>query len=256
MQVVILPTADAVGDHAARIIIRGVTSKIVKVLGVATGTSPLPVYRAMKRLGLGNFSDLTAFALDEYVGLPHSHSQSYHSIVDREVTQALGLRRNNVHVPNSAASDINSHCDEYEDAIRAAGGIDLQILGIGSTGHIGFNEPTSSFASRTRIKTLSKATRADNARFFNSPETVPKHAITQGLATIMDAREIILVAHGNAKSDAIERAVEGPLSSMCPASILQMHPQVTIILDESAASKLSLADYYRFTFENQSAVQA
>lgn len=255
MQVVILDSAEEIGIYAAGVIVRGVDAGEVNVLGVATGSSPLPVYSALAKRRTPRLSSLTAFALDEYVGLPSAHPESYHSVVRREVTQPLGLDPARVHVPNGAAADVEAACADYERAIIEAGGIDLQILGIGTDGHIGFNEPTSSLASRTRIKTLTPATRADNARFFGSIDDVPHHCITQGLGTIMDARSVLLVAQGEAKARAIARTVEGPLTSMCPGSILQAHPRATVILDSAAASELTLKEYYRFVFDNRPAWQ-
>ncbi len=255
MQVVILDNADEIGDYAADVILRGVDRGDIKVLGVATGSSPLPIYEALAAKRTAALSALSAFALDEYVGLPYSHPESYHAVIQREVTEPLGLDPARVHVPDGAADDIQQACADYESAIVAAGGIDLQILGIGTTGHIGFNEPTSSLASRTRIKTLTPATRADNARFFDSPEQVPHHCITQGLGTIMDARSVLLVAQGEAKAHAVAQSIEGPVSSMYPGSLLQMHPNATFVLDAAAASELTLTDYYRFVFENRPAWQ-
>ena len=158
-------------------------------------------------------------------------------------------------MPDGRADDIEAACAEYEAAIRDAGGIDLQILGIGANGHVGFNEPTSSFASRTRIKTLAPQTRADNARFFDDPDEVPTHCLTQGLGTIMAARELLLVAQGESKAAAIAGAVEGPVSSMCPGSILQFHQHATVIIDDAAAGELTLTDYYRHTYANKPAWQ-
>ena len=255
MQVVILDSAEEIGDHAADVILSGVTSGTVSVLGVATGSSPLPVYRALERRWVPQLAELTAFALDEYVGLPYDHPESYHAVIDREVTRPLRLDPARVHVPDGNAADPEQACLDYERTIAEAGGIDLQILGIGSTGHIGFNEPTSSLSSRTRIKTLTPETRRDNARFFPSLEDVPLHCLTQGLGTIMDARRVLLVAQGAGKARAVAQAVEGPLSSMCPGSVLQLHPDATILLDEEAASELTLTEYYRFVFENRPAWQ-
>lgn len=255
MQVIIFDNADDIGDHAADEILRGVELGEINVLGIATGSSPQPIYSALEKKRTPRLSTISAFALDEYVGLSYSHPESYHAVIDREVTEPLGLDPSRVHVPDGAAHDIAQACADYELDIVAAGGIDLQILGIGATGHIGFNEPTSSLASRTRIKTLTEATRADNARFFNSIDSVPQHCVTQGLGTIMEAKSILLIAQGKGKSNAIARAVEGPLTSMCPGSVLQMHPRVTVILDPEAASELTLADYYRYVFENRPAWQ-
>jgi glucosamine-6-phosphate deaminase len=251
MQVVILSSAEEIGRHAADIILSGVTSGSISVLGVATGSSPLPVYRALESRWVPQLADLTVFALDEYVGLPPDHPESYHSVIDREVTRPLRLDPARVHVPDGSTADPEQACLDYERRIEEAGGVDLQILGIGSTGHIGFNEPTSSLSSRTRIKTLTPETRRDNARFFPSLDDVPLHCVTQGLGTIMDARRVILVAQGEGKARAVAQAVEGPLSSMCPGSVLQLHPDATILLDEAAASELTLTEYYRFVFDNR-----
>jgi glucosamine-6-phosphate deaminase len=255
MQVVILDNAEEIGGYAAEVILRGIDAGEIKVLGVATGSSPLPVYSALAQRRTPRLSAISAFALDEYVGLPYEHPESYHAVVRREVTEPLGLDPARVHVPNGAAADVEAACADYEEAIAAVGGIDLQILGIGTDGHVGFNEPTSSLTSRTRIKTLTPATRADNARFFDSADDVPHHCITQGLGTIMDARSVLLVAQGAAKAHAIARTVEGPLTSMCPGSILQMHPRATVVLDAAAASHLTLTEYYRFVFDNRPAWQ-
>ncbi|MDQ1135874.1 glucosamine-6-phosphate deaminase [Microbacterium sp. SORGH_AS 1204] len=255
MQVIVLPDADAVGTYAGDLIADRAEAGTLKVLGVATGSSPLPVYESLERRASPAVRRLTAFALDEYVGLPTEHPESYHAVIDREVTELLGLDPARVHVPDGLADDIEAAAAAYERAIVDAGGVDLQILGIGSTGHIGFNEPTSSFASRTRIKTLTPETRRDNARFFPSLDDVPLHCVTQGLGTIMDARSVLLVAFGAGKADAVAAAVEGPLTSMCPGSILQMHPDATVLVDEAAAARLTLRDYYDFVFAHRPAWQ-
>ncbi|CAD5990393.1 glucosamine-6-phosphate deaminase [Agreia sp. COWG] len=251
MQVIILPTATEIGDYAADVILRGFAQRPDYVLGVATGSSPLPVYEALERRWVPELARISAFALDEYVGLPYSHPESYHSVIDREVTTRLRLDPAKVHVPDGFADDPVAAAAAYETAIQDAGGIDLQILGIGGSGHIGFNEPTSSFLSRTRVKTLTPETRTDNARFFSSPDQVPLHCMTQGLGTILDARKVLLVASGSKKAAAVARAVEGPLTSMCPGSALQLHPDATVLLDEAAAAELTLTDYYRFVFDNR-----
>lgn len=251
MQVIVLDDPAAVGAYAADLIARRAEAGSLRVLGVATGSSPLPVYEALERRASPAVRRLTAFALDEYVGLPTDHPESYHAVIDREVTARLNLDPARVHVPDGLADDIEGAAASYERAIVEAGGVDVQILGIGSTGHIGFNEPTSSFASRTRIKTLTPETRRDNARFFPTLDDVPLHCVTQGLGTIMDARSVLLVAFGAGKADAVAAAVEGPLSSMCPGSILQMHPDATVIVDEAAAARLALREYYDFVRENR-----
>jgi len=253
VEIVILPTPAEVGRAAAAKIAHLVARRPEAVLGVATGSSPLAIYAelAARRAAGLDLSRVSAFALDEYVGLPTSHPESYASVIRSTVTEPLGLDPERVHVPDGLAPDIEAACARYEDAIAAAGGVDLQILGIGANGHIGFNEPTSSFRSRTRIKTLAPRTREDNARFFASLDEVPTHCITQGLGTILDARELVLVAQGENKAAAIAAAVEGPVSSMVPGSVLQWHRTATVILDEAAASRLQLADYYRYTFRNK-----
>jgi glucosamine-6-phosphate deaminase len=198
-----------------------------------------------------DWSRVTTFNLDEYIGLPREHPQSYHSFMWENLFRHVNISPRNVHIPDGGAADIPAFCAAYENRIRSAGGIDLQVLGIGSDGHIGFNEPSSSLASRTRIKTLTPQTRRDNARFFGSEDAVPHHVITMGIGTIMDARQILMLAFGEKKAVAISGAVEGPISANNPASVLQLHPVVKVCLDEAAASKLSRADYYRWVFANK-----
>ncbi|GAA2180255.1 glucosamine-6-phosphate deaminase [Brooklawnia cerclae] len=254
MEIVIVPDSAAGARVAARLIARVVTAKPTAVLGLATGSSPLGTYAELAEQatsGTTDFSAASGFALDEYVGIPAEHPQSYAAVIDREVTRRLGMDPARVHVPDGRATEIPAACDAYEAAIRASGGVDIQILGIGANGHIGFNEPSSSLSSRTRIKTLTPRTRADNARFFDSLDDVPTHCLTQGLGTIMDARRIVLVAQGSAKAAAVAAAVEGPVSAMCPASVLQFHPHATVVVDEAAAADLTLTDYYRHTYDNK-----
>lgn len=258
MEIIILPSPTEVGVTAAAKIAHLVSAEPEAVIGLATGSSPLDIYAELGRRvrsGELDFSRARGFALDEYVGLPVEHEQSYAQVIRTEVTEPLGMDPARVRVPDGLADDLERASADYDAAIAAAGGVDLQILGIGANGHIGFNEPTSSFASRTRIKTLAPQTRADNARFFDSLEQVPTHCITQGLGTIMEARELVLVAQGEKKADAIARAVEGPISSRWPGSVLQWHRRATVIVDEAAASKLELADYYRYTYEHKPAWQ-
>lgn len=253
MQVIIVGTDEEVGRIAAAKVAHLVNRRPDAVLGLATGTSPLASYAELaRRVGAGELdcAAVSAFALDEYVGLPAEHPESYHSVIHREVVLPLGLNPSLVHVPDGNAGDVVGACEDFERQIREVGPVDLQILGIGANGHIGFNEPTSSFGSRTRIKTLTPTTRADNARFFDSPDDVPTHCLTQGLATIADARQLVLVAHGRPKAEAVAAMVEGPLSSLCPGSSLQLHPAATVIIDEAAAAKLTLTDYYRYTYDH------
>jgi glucosamine-6-phosphate deaminase len=223
------------------------------VIGVATGSSPLRAYEELATLvreGRLDLSQASAFALDEYVGLPEGHPQSYRDTIRRTVTEPWGLDPARVHVPDGFAADIHQAALDYEAAIQAAGGVDVQILGVGSNGHIGFNEPTSSLSSRTRIKTLTPQTRLDNQRFFNSLAEVPFHCLTQGLGTIMDARHVVLVAAGAHKAEAIAAIVEGPVTALWPGSVLQLHQHATVIVDEAAASGLKLAGYYKDMLKN------
>jgi glucosamine-6-phosphate deaminase len=256
MEVVIVGEAAEAGRLAALRIAAAVQRRPDTVLGLATGSSPTGIYASLAAgvaAGELDFSRTSGFALDEYVGIPREHPQSYASVIHREVVVPLGMDRSRVRVPDGRAADLEEAAADYETAIAAAGGIDIQILGIGSNGHIGFNEPSSSFASRTRIKTLAPRTRSDNARFFADPSEVPTHCLTQGLGTILEARSVVLVAQGAAKADAVAAMVEGPTSSMCPGSVLQWHRHATVIVDEQAASGLSLSDYYRYTYDNKPA---
>lgn len=257
MEIVILGGRRQIAKLAADAIEQLLRRKPEAVLGLATGSSPLPVYdelAARHDHGL-DFSRASAFSLDEYVGLPAGHPESYREVVRREFTNRVNIAAENVHGPDGRADDIPAACEAYEQAIAAAGGVDLQLLGLGTDGHIGFNEPGSSLASRTRIKSLVEQTRRDNARFFNSLSEVPHHVITQGLGTILEARHVILLATGAQKAQAVRDFVEGPVAAICPASVLQFHPHTTVLLDEAAASGLKLADFYRHTFENKPAWQ-
>ncbi len=249
-EVVIVDGPDAAGDLAAELIADLVRVKPDAVLGLATGSSPLPVWRALAGRDL-DLSRVRGFALDEYVGLPAGHPESYRAVITREVVDPLGLTPSLVRVPGDDGGPIELAGESYERAIVEAGGVDLQVLGIGRTGHIGFNEPGSSLASLTRVKTLTEQTRADNARFFDSPDQVPRHCITQGLGTILRARHLVLLAFGEAKAEAVAGAVEGPVSASLPGSVVQLHPNVTVIVDEAAASRLRFADYYRFAWDNR-----
>jgi glucosamine-6-phosphate deaminase len=240
MEVVILPTARDVGIAAAAIIARLVAAKPDAVLGLATGASVKPVYNELKGL---DFSCVTTFNLDEYVGLSPSHPASFHAFMDAHLFSRVNLDRTRTHFPPTLGEDLARSCEEYERDIRSAGGIDLQLLGIGRDGHLGFNEPTSSLASRTRIKTLTRRTREANQPAFGT-EAVPLHVVTMGIATLLEARHCLLVADGPAKAQAVARMVEGPLTAMVPASALQLHPHATVIVDEGAAAALSLRDYY------------
>ena len=248
-EVVIVESADAAGALAADLIEQLLREKPDAVLGLATGSTPLTTWAALAARGL-DLSRVRGFALDEYVGLPAGHPESYRAVITREVVEPLGLTPSLVRVP-ADDGPLETAGQRYEEAIIAAGGVDLQVLGIGRTGHVGFNEPGSSFASLTRVKTLTEQTRRDNARFFDSPDQVPMHCVTQGLGTIMRARHLVLLAFGSAKADAVAGAVEGPLTASLPGSAIQLHPRVTVIVDEAAASSLRFADYYRYAWDHR-----
>jgi len=252
MEIVILPDGAAIAGLAADAIENLLRRKPSAVLGLATGSSPLAIYDELAtrcKDGSVSFAQASGFTLDEYVGLPADHPESYRNVIDREFVSRVDFTPGAVQGPDGLADDIPAACAAYEAAIAAAGGVDLQILGIGTDGHIGFNEPGSSLASRTRIKTLARQTRVDNARFFDGDlDAVPTHCLTQGLATIMSARHLVLVATGAGKAEAVHHLVEGAVSALWPATILQHHPHVTVLLDGAAAGRLQLADYYRETY--------
>jgi glucosamine-6-phosphate deaminase len=259
VEVVIVPDAAAGGELVAEAIAALLRGKPDALLGVATGSTPLPVYQALRakvRSGAVDASRARVCQLDEYVGLPAGHPESYRSVVLREVVEPLGLSEDSFMGPDGAAEDIQAACEAYDAALAAAGGVDLQLLGIGTDGHIGFNEPCSSLASRTRIKTLTEQTRVDNARFFDGDiGQVPHHVITQGIGTILESRHLVLLATGEGKAEAVAQTVEGPVASIVPASALQLHPHATVVVDEAAASKLKLAAYFRATYAAKPAWQ-
>jgi glucosamine-6-phosphate deaminase len=250
MEIIIQPNAAAAARLAARLLAGVIRKNPDAVLGLATGGTTLPLYGELAAMKL-DWRKITTFNLDEYVGIPPQHPQSYHSFMRENLFRHINIAAKKTNIPDGLAGDIPAWCERYEKKIRAAGGIDVQLLGIGADGHIGFNEQTSSLASRTRIKTLTPQTRKDNARFFGSEDQVPHHVITMGIGTILDARHCVLLAFGKNKARAIAEAVEGPVTSMNPASVLQLHPKVTVFLDEAAAAKLKLKDYYRWVFDNK-----
>jgi glucosamine-6-phosphate deaminase len=245
MLVIIKKNYDEMSAEAAKIVADRLRKKPDLVLGLATGSTPLGLYKELIRMhkeeGL-DFSKVTTFNLDEYVGLPPSHDQSYHYFMYENLFKHININERFIHVPHGMSKDIDAFCEWYENRIKECGGIDLQILGIGANGHIAFNEPGSSLGSRVRIKTLTEKTRKDNARFFKSMNEVPKYAITMGIGTVMDAKELLLLANGDSKADAIQAAVEGPITGMCPATVVQMHRKVYVLLDKHASSKLK-GDY-------------
>ncbi len=256
MEVRIRDTEAAVGETAAGIVADLVRARPECVLGLATGSTPIPMYRALIRMhaddGL-DFSAVTTFNLDEYVGLGPGDPQSYWTFMHDEFFSHVNVPEANIHIPDGLALNLDVAARLYDESIAAAGGIDVQVLGIGGDGHVGFNEPTSSFGSRTRLKTLVEETRIDNARFFDSLDDVPHHVLTMGIGTILDARKVLLLATGESKADAVAAAIEGPLTSMVPASALQLHPDAIFVVDEAAASKLTLADYFREVEANKPA---
>ncbi|MFI1503739.1 glucosamine-6-phosphate deaminase [Streptomyces sp. NPDC020597] len=255
MEVVIVADARSGGELIAEAMAQLLRRKPDALLGVATGSTPLPVYEALAaqvRAGAVDTARARIAQLDEYVGLPAEHPESYRSVLRREVLEPLGVKMEAFLGPDGTAEDVQAACEAYDRALAAAGGVDLQLLGIGTDGHIGFNEPCSSLRSRTRIKTLTEQTRADNARFFDSDvDQVPHHVITQGIGTILEARHVVLLATGEGKADAVAASVEGPVAAVCPASALQLHPHATVVVDEAAASKLKLADYFRHTYAHK-----
>ncbi|GAA4525074.1 glucosamine-6-phosphate deaminase [Brachybacterium paraconglomeratum] len=239
--------AQVVADTFARTLQEAGTSGAV--LGLATGSSPVPAYaeliRRHREEGL-SFAGSRAFLLDEYVGLPEGHEQSYHRFIRENFTAQIDIDDAAVVSPNGAAEDPIAEAASYDRRIAEAGGVDLQILGIGSNGHIAFNEPGSSLNSRTRVVGLTRSTISDNSRYFDSPADVPVRALSQGLGTILEARRIVLTATGSGKAAAIAQLVEGAISSRWPATVLQLHPDVVVVVDEAAGAKLQLADDYRY----------
>ena len=254
MEIIIKPTAAEAQQEAAKILRHQIQRQPASVLGLATGSTPIPVYVALVQMhGRGelDFSRVVTFNLDEYVGPAADHPCSYREFMRQHLFGKVNLAPQNIHFLDGLAKDIPAHCADYEAAIARAGGIDLQLLGIGRDGHIGFNEPSSSLASRTRIKTLTPQTVKDNAKCFGSPDKVPRHVITMGVGTIMDARRCLLLATGDAKADVVARMAEGPVTADVPASILQMHPACTLVVDEAAAAKLKRTEYYRWVYDNK-----
>lgn len=245
MLVIIKENYDQMSIEAAKQVASLVRKNPDCVIGFATGSTPLGLYKELIRMNKNeglDFSKVTSFNLDEYVALPPSHDQSYHYFMWENLFKHININPSNVHIPMGMAEDVEAFCDWYEQKIVEHGGIDLQILGIGGNGHIAFNEPGSSLGSRTRIKTLKENTMKDNARFFSSIDEVPKFALTMGVGTIMEAKRLLLLANGKNKSDAIKATVEGPIMAKYPATIVQLHRYATIIVDKEASSKLE-GDY-------------
>lgn len=239
--------------EAGRIVASAIREKPDLLLGLATGSTQLGLYRELIRKhreeGL-DFSRVVTFNLDEYIGLAADHPQSFRSVMFREFFDHINIPRENIHIPNGQPRrNYEEYCREFEEQIRAAKGIDLQVLGLGKDGHIGFNEPTSSLASRTRPKTLTRQTLDDNRKNFAAGEEPPQAAITMGIGTILEARRVLLLASGTEKSRAVALAVEGPVTASVSASALQMHRHTTVLVDNDAAAKLAHREYYAMALE-------
>ena len=258
MEIIITPDYEQMSKISAQIIAREIKRKHDLVLGLATGDTPVGTYKELARMhkeeGL-DFSKVTTFNLDEYVGLAPLHKNSYNFFMWENLFRDININSENVYVPQGNTDDPEQFSQWYEEQIKKVGGIDLQVLGIGRDGHIGFNEPGSTFASRTRVKALYKQTIEDNARFFEKLEDVPRFAITMGTGTILDAKKILLIANGQEKADVCAQFIEGPVSSQITASALQLHSYVTVVLDKAAASELTRTEYYNWVRDNKYLVQ-
>lgn len=258
MEIILQSDPESASRVAARLVARLVREKPDAVLGLATGGTPLALYRELIRLHREedlSFQHVTTFNLDEYIGLEPDHPHSYHHYMRENVFRHLDVPEEGIHLPDGMTDDVPGFCEAYESRIRDAGGIDLQILGIGTDGHVGFNEPTSSLASRTRIKTLTPRTLEDNARFFERAEDQPHHVITMGIGTILDARRVAMLAFGERKAEAVAGMVEGPVTASLPASVLQQHSRAHVFLDEAAAGRLERTEYYRWVYDHKPAWQ-
>ena len=242
MNVCVYPNGDLASIAAAVLIAGQVIDKPKSVLGLATGSTPLPIYReliAMWHRGVIDFGSVTTYNLDEYVGLGPDHPCSYRRFMQENLFSHINVPQDNIHIPNGLAADVDAECAAYDAAIAAAGRLDLQLLGLGANGHIGFNEPAAVFTTHSYCVKLTEQTLKDNRRFFEDGAPMPTHALTMGIASIMQAKRIVLVATGKNKAAAVRAMIEGPVDPMVPASILQMHRHATILLDADAASLLS-----------------
>jgi glucosamine-6-phosphate deaminase len=255
MEVIIRTTPDEAADLTARLIDARVRAKPELVLGLATGRTMERVYDRLvtkhQKEGL-DFSRCHTFNLDEYIGVPPEDEQSYRFYMNHHLFSRVNIDLANTHVPDGMATDLRAGAARYEQLIREAGGIDVQLLGIGEAGHIGFNEPLSALMSRTRDKALMPLTRQQNAEMFGGdPDKVPKRAVTMGVGTILDARELLLLATGRAKASILAKAIEGPITAMISASAIQLHPNCKVIVDEEAARELKEREYYDWIFQNE-----
>jgi glucosamine-6-phosphate deaminase len=254
VEVIIRPTADAAAELAVKIIARELRANPHLVLGLATGRTMEAVYARLVRMHRTeklDFSLCRTFNLDEYVGLSASDRHSYRHYMNHHLFMQVNIDLRNTHLPDGMAADLAAECVIYETLIARFGGINLQLLGIGRTGHLGFNEPLSALKSRTRVKALSPVTMAQNASFFDVQTKMPHRAITMGVGTILESDRCLLLATGNEKAEIVGTAVEGPITSMISATALQLHPRCTVVVDEAAAQLLKGADYYRWIFENE-----
>ncbi len=254
MEVVIKSDYEEMSRAAAHVVADVLNTKPDAVIGLATGSTPLGVYKELVRMhqeeGI-DFSQVTTFNLDEYVGLSINDPQSYHHFMHENFFKHVNIPIQNIYIPSGTTRNYQAFCQWYEHRIEECGGIDVQILGIGSDGHIAFNEPTSSLSSRTRLKTLEKQTIDDNARFFENRDEVPIYAITMGVGTILEAKQIVLLASGKNKAAVVAASVEGPVTSMVTASALQMHPSTLFFVDEEAGSELKMREYYDWVQEKK-----
>ncbi len=249
MQVIICKDKDAVAKEAYKLVRDRIMNRNAKVIGLPTGTTPVGLYKEIAagyQRGEIDFSDVHTFNLDEYIGLPVEHPQSYRNFMDTNLFNHVNLKKSNIDFLDGLTDDIDRECERYEAAMDELGGIKLQIVGVGRDGHIGFNEPGTSLSSRTHLITLAQSTITDNANlFFDGDESqVPRWALSMGVGTVLDTKEVLMIAYGENKADAIKGMLEGPITTMCTASALQLHPEVTAIIDEAAASKLECRDYY------------
>lgn len=237
MRIIMTDTYEQLGDKAAMMIAGQISFKADSVLGLATGSTPIGVYASLVRMfdeGLVDFSQVSTINLDEYLGLDPANEQSYAWFMNKHLFEHINIPSNQIHIPNGKASDPEAECDRYEQVIKRLGGVDLQLLGIGLNGHIGFNEPGPNFELRTHVIQLNPSTIKQNAKYFKSADDVPKYAITLGIGTIMRASKVVLIANGEEKADILHRALFGPVTPMVPASILQLHPDLTVIADRPA----------------------
>jgi len=254
MEIIIKPDYNEVSEEAAGIILRAWQKKNALVMGLPTGQTPLGLYEKLIALyteGKIDFSSVTTFNVDEYLGLEETHPQSFAFYMDNHLFRHINIKKENTHLLSGRPDNIEEHCQAYEMEIRRLGGVDIQILGIGVNGHVAFNEPSSSLSSRTRLEMLTQESIKANAHFFKHEKDVPRFCLTMGVGTFLESKMILLLASGKDKAKPVAGAIEGPISASNPASALQLHPQAKFIIDEEAAAKLARKDYYRWKYENK-----